>query len=728
MPLSAPAQRSLLPLSTDPVSQLRALRHLLAEVTKLGVRFRLSGADVIVMGASALPPSLHAALDQHIASGLLWSYLGGEADDADAIELLDQLQVTTHLVETRQAAHAALRQLIHDRRHHTSPIGIDLETTPLPEYRVARPALNINVDGSLSAVQPDTRKDRTGLSPHTARIATLQLYVGGESAFVFRGEALELLLASHWLRRQHLVAHNAPFEIAFLRHYGATYRKAAPPRRHRTAIWIECTMQLAGLTMGTAYGGRSLADTAMRLFQLDVPKALQLSDWGAPNLSPGQVAYAAFDAVLAYRFWPELVAMVDANGTGDAYTLQRAALPAVAAMVLRGLGLDRDEHARLVAAWSQELAEARQLYHTITGTTPPSTQNEVRAWLDTVLDPAALASWPRTDGGQLSVQSHHLKRLTHIASARPVLAVLAHEKLLSTFGAKLIDHINPATGRLHADYLVSGAKTGRFTCSKPNLQQLPNRREPEFKRCIRAAAGYILICCDYSQIELRAIAWLAGDTDEMTPLFAAGRDMHRETAAAVAGIAAEQVAPEQRQAAKAVNFGCVYGISPRGLVEYAFAAYGIILSEDEAKQALDAFFRRFTAIARWRQTNADIIRAQGFVRIGAGRIVDATWEKFGQISFQQCCNLPVQGICADAMLRAIALVHRRFIDAGIRGGLVASVHDELLAEVHEDDAERARVLLQQAMIEAFVMTFPGAPTTNIATAHIGRTWAEAKGD
>jgi DNA polymerase I-like protein with 3'-5' exonuclease and polymerase domains len=97
------------------------------------------------------------------------------------------------------------------------------------------------------------------------------------------------------------------------------------------------------------------------------------------------------------------------------------------------------------------------------------------------------------------------------------------------------------------------------------------------------------------------------------------------------------------------------------------------MSESDAKHALEAFFRRFSAIDRWRQNTADISRAQGFVRIGAGRIVEAAWEPGGRLTFQQCCNFPVQGICADAMLRAIVLVHRRFVDASIRGGVVASV-------------------------------------------------------
>jgi DNA polymerase-1 len=723
-------QRALALADDDPAAQLRNLRRLLAELTSLGVRFRLSGADVTAIGTGALPPSMIEALQHPIASGLLWSYLGGEADDADALDLLEQLQVTAHLVETRAAASSAVRQLIHDLRRHPGPIGIDLETAPHPEYRGDRLAIRINVDGALSALQP-VNASRAGLSPHTATIATLQLYAGGDRCFVFRGEAIALLLASHWLRRQWLVAHHAAFELAFLRHHGTSYRAPSPPRRSSHAgagARVDCTLQLAGLTLGTEFGGgRALADVARRIFQLDVPKALQLSDWSAPRLSPGQIAYAASDAVLVRRLWPELVALAEANDTGAAYHLQRTALPAVVAMELRGLLLDRDEHARQVEAWSHELAIARQLYYDAIGASPPSTQNEVRAWLETVLDSAALVSWPRTEHDQLSVKSHHLKRLTHIASARPVLAILAHEKLIAGFGPKLVEQINPATGRLHAHYLVAGAKSGRFTCSKPNLQQLPNARAPAFKRCIVAAPGNVLVGCDWNQIELRAAAWLSGDA-ELTGLYAEGRDMHYETAATVAGIRPEDVTREQRQAAKAVNFGSIYGISPRGLVEYAFANYGIAMAEADAKQALNAFFRRFAVLDRWRQDNADISRAQGFVRIGAGRIVEAAWEPSGRLSFQQCCNLPVQGISADAMLRAIVLVHRRFAATAIRGGLIATVHDELLCEVHEDDAEATRDLLQDAMIEAFVTTFPGAPTTHVATAHIGRTWAEAKGD
>jgi DNA polymerase I-like protein with 3'-5' exonuclease and polymerase domains len=181
-----------------------------------------------------------------------------------------------------------------------------------------------------------------------------------------------------------------------------------------------------------------------------------------------------------------------------------------------------------------------------------------------------------------------------------------------------------------------------------------------------------------------------------------------------------------RQAAKPVSFGSIYGIGPRSLAEDAFANYGIEMTEAEAKRALDAFFQRFATLARWRREHAELCQHRGYVRIGAGRVVEAAWEPGGHLSFPQCCNLPIQGICADAMLRALTLVHRRFAAAGIRGGLVASVHDESLAEVVEADAGAACGILERAMLDAFVQTFPGAPTRGVAAARSGRTWRDVK--
>jgi DNA polymerase I-like protein with 3'-5' exonuclease and polymerase domains len=235
----------------------------------------------------------------------------------------------------------------------------------------------------------------------------------------------------------------------------------------------------------------------------------------------------------------------------------------------------------------------------------------------------------------------------------------------------------------------------------------------------------VLIGCDWNQVELRAAAWISGDP-ALTAIYEQGLDLHAEMAALMAGVPISAVSKEQRQAAKAVSFGSIYGIGPVALAQNAFADYGVEMTEREAREALNRFFTRFAILDQWRRRHADQSVAQGFIRIGAGRVVEAAWEPGRKLTFPQCCNLPVQGICADAMLRAITLVHARLSKQRINGSLIACIHDELLLEVTEQEAEAARDILHAAMVEAFELTFPGAPITNVAAAAIGPTWADLK--
>ena len=258
-------------------------------------------------------------------------------------------------------------------------------------------------------------------------------------------------------------------------------------------------MQGAGLLIGVSWGGgRSLEKTAQELLGLSLPKGLQLSDWGARQLSPGQLAYAALDAIVCWRLWPIVRDQLQQKGRAEAYELQRRAIPAVVAMEHRGLGFDRYEHEWQVAVWSDELAKARRGYQEQTGNAPPTTPAELCTWLKLVLTPDRLALWPSKTkkSGELSTANADLLRLGDIASARPVLAMRAKAKLLSTFGPALFEQVNPVTGRIHADYNIAGTKAGRFSASHPNLQQLPSKSAPEFRRCIIAAPGHLLVVCD----------------------------------------------------------------------------------------------------------------------------------------------------------------------------------------------------------------------------------------
>jgi DNA polymerase I-like protein with 3'-5' exonuclease and polymerase domains len=401
-------------------------------------------------------------------------------------------------------------------------------------------------------------------------------------------------------------------------------------------------------------------------------------------------------------------------------------------MTLRGLGIELSEHTEQVAKWTRELTETRRHYHQLTGESPPRTPAEIRHWVAQVVpNQVALGRWPLTPKSrELSTDSKHLQRLTLVdnPTVKPLLALMGLEKLISNFGPKLAAAVEPETGRLHSSYNIAGTKAGRFSCSNPNLQQLPKAKAPDFRRCIVAAPGHVLVRGDWTQVEMRAAGWITGDA-ALTAVFAdASRDLHTETAAAIAGIPVTEVTPEQRQSAKAVNYGSIYGIGARALAENAFTDYGVEMTEAEAARVLDRFFQTYPALARWRQVHADRCMQRRRIEIGCGRVVKAEWEieTKRHLTFNQCCNLPIQGICADAMLRALRLAYDRLRALKIRGGLVACIHDELLLEVHADDAEPAKEALRQVMTEAFVATFPGAPIANLVAVECSRSWADAK--
>src|SRR5215472_8183522 len=227
-----------------------AVRLALKEAQQLGLKVRVSGADVVFCGEETLPKTLRDRLYRE--RYLIWCYLGAEDIDLAALEFADILGVEVELVETVSGARRAVRRLLRDTwLSDHGHIAVDIETAPKPEYGEPRPWARLKLDGGVAANQPQT-KDRTGLDPHQSDIQTLQLYAGGQRCFVFRHAARDLVLHSHWLRRQRLVAHNAGFELGFIRTSTKSYRPA-PGRRSK--FRLDCSMQGAGLLLGVGFGG-----------------------------------------------------------------------------------------------------------------------------------------------------------------------------------------------------------------------------------------------------------------------------------------------------------------------------------------------------------------------------------------------------------------------------------------------------------------------------------------
>jgi DNA polymerase-1 len=238
----------------------------------------------------------------------------------------------------------------------------------------------------------------------------------------------------------------------------------------------------------------------------------------------------------------------------------------------------------------------------------------------------------------------------------------------------------------------------------------------------------VLIAGDFKQVELRAMAYITADPT-MTGVYAAGGDLHVETALAMVGKTREEVSTEElkflRNRAKAVNFSIIYGAGGKGLAETAWKNYGIQMTEAEGAVAIGRFFEKYPFVKQWKKKSFVESTRLGLVRIGCGRVVEARWEKAPKLSPQQCANLPIQGVCADLMLIAIRLTYEQLRAAKVAGGIVASIHDELLLEVAAADAERTQQILAATMTEAFELIFPGAPTTGgVVELKTGASWGE----
>ena len=560
---------------------------------------------------------------------------------------------------------------------------------------------------------------KAGLDPHRARIRLLQVYDGGDEVLVIDLDhigagTLDLLEGVN------VIAHNASFELAFLEHAGIALGE------------IHCTLQATRLTLGEHTAG--LDDAAAHHLGVKLDKTLQTSDWNAPALTREQIEYAAIDAVLAWRLAEKILPRFEVQRS--AYEIQVGAVPAAMRMEQRGFKLDVEAHARLIADLSEERLAAEQDYceacraggHMTLIDKAPLTPAQKQNLLEVLLSSEELQCWRRTEkSGALSTKRSELLRAGHYPPIIALAKLSRIDKMLSSFGQTLAALVSPVTGRIHAHYRIAGTASGRASCSGPNLQQVPH--DPRFRALFVPEPGNVLVVADYGSMEMRAAAHASGDI-AMREAFENGLDLHRVTAARMTGKALADVTPEERKGAKAVNFGSIYGQGAAGLVGSAWANFDTVLDLAEARAWLDAFAASYPQLVRWRREHYEQCVERDYIVIGkdAGHGIGRIWPKSrlgrDESYYTRCCNLPVQGACADASMLALAYADDRLFDAGVDGGPVAWLHDEIVLEVRDDQAELAAAILKQAMIDGFIETFPDAPIDGLVEPHIGMSWAE----
>ena len=292
-------------------------------------------------------------------------------------------------------------------------------------------------------------------------------------------------------------------------------------------------------------------------------------------------------------------------------------------------------------------------------------------------------------------------------------------KLKSTYADGLIKVISP-DGRIHTNFKMTVTATGRLSSTEPNLQNIPVRKElgSEIRKMFVAAPGHVLVDADYSQIELRLLAHISGD-ETMKNAFLTGEDIHAVTASQVFGVPLEDVTAQMRSHAKAVNFGIVYGISAFSL------AQDIGVRPREAQAYIDAYLEKYHGVREYMERVIAEAKANGYVSTLYGRrrpmpelkSPNRNMRAFGE---RVARNMPIQGTAADIMKLAMVNVHRRMRAEGLESRLILQVHDELIAECPEHEADRVKALLEEEMSGAAKLSVPLT-----ANAKIGRSWAEA---
>lgn len=434
------------------------------------------------------------------------------------------------------------------------------------------------------------------------------------------------------------------------------------------------------------------------------------------------VKYAAEDADITLRLWqmfkPELHA---AKVTRVYEGLERPLVPVLAEMEMHGIKVNRDHLSRMSNNFAQKMAGLEDEIYTLAGgkfnVASPKQLGEV------LFDQMALPGGKKGKTGAYGTGADVLADLAAEGHELPtkVLDWRQMAKLKSTYTDALQDHIHPDTGRVHTSYVISGASTGRLASTDPNLQNIPVRTEEgrRIREAFIADEGNVLLSLDYSQIELRILAHIA-DIEALKAAFHDGIDIHALTASQMFNVPIEEMTPEIRRQAKAINFGVIYGISGFGL------ARNLRIPRAEAQAFIDTYFERFPGIRTYMDDTVVFAKEHGYVQTLFGRKIhtpeiNARGPHAG-FSKRAAINAPIQGTAADIIRRA--MIRMPAAIAHLPARMLLQVHDELIFEVPVDAVEETTEVVR-AVMEGATMPVVKLDVPLIVDAGTGLNWAEA---
>ncbi|HEX3937280.1 MAG TPA: DNA polymerase I [Xanthobacteraceae bacterium] len=411
--------------------------------------------------------------------------------------------------------------------------------------------------------------------------------------------------------------------------------------------------------------------------------------------------YAAEDADAALRLWLVLKPRLAAEHVASVYeTLERPLLRVLADMERRGISIDRQILSRLSGEFAQECGGLQAEINTLAGETV--NVGSPKQIGDILFGKLGLPGGTKTKTGQWATGARLLEELAEQGHPLPqkILDWRQVSKLKSTYTDALPGFVNPTTHRVHTSYALAATTTGRLSSSEPNLQNIPIRTEDgrKIRRAFIADAGHKLVSADYSQIELRLLAEIAG-IEQLRKAFREGLDIHAMTASEMFGVPVKDMPAEVRRRAKAINFGIIYGISAFGL------ANQLGIEREEAGAYIRKYFERFPGIRDFIEDSKKEAKKNGYVTTLFGRKchypdIGASNASIRAFNERAAVNARLQGTAADIIRRAMIRMDATLEKKKLGARMLLQVHDELVFEVPNDEVEKTLPVVTAVMVEA----------------------------
>ncbi|MCX5613808.1 DNA polymerase I [Bombella saccharophila] len=433
-------------------------------------------------------------------------------------------------------------------------------------------------------------------------------------------------------------------------------------------------------------------------------------------------AYAAEDADVTLRLWKILrLTLPRQKATALYEEMERPLITVLEGMEDAGIRVDAEELRRLSEDFATRMAEMEEGIYDRAGR--PFNIGSPKQLGEILFDEMGLPGGKRTKTGAWGTDSRVLEELAVQGHDLPtaILNWRRLAKLKSTYADALLKLMEPKTQRVHTTFQMTTTTTGRLSSNEPNLQNIPIRTEEgaRIRQAFVAAPGHKLLSADYSQIELRLLAQVA-QIDPLLDAFRHGQDIHARTASEVFNIPLEGMDALTRRRAKAINFGIIYGISAFGL------ARQLQVPQGEAKRYIEAYFERYPGIRTYMEAMKEEAREKGYVLTPFGRrcyVPGMQARQAAQRSYaeRQAINAPLQGGAADIIKKAMVQVPRALAEAGLKARMLLQVHDELLFEVPDEDAEATAALVKHVMEQAASLK----DVALVVETGLGDNWAEA---